>query len=77
MSTVRVDRAASSSPLGHKCGFARDDLRSGYRCRSATAGPASRVADGSPHELAGFFLQPCPADLGSGEAERKKTPAKA
>ena len=71
MSTVRVDRAAAARPLRHKCGFVRDNLRSGYRCRSATAGPASRVAERSPHALAVFFLRPCPADLGSGAAERK------
>ena len=52
-------------------GFVRDYLRSGRGCRSATAGPASRVAERSPHALAVFFLRPCPADLGSGAAERK------
>ena len=77
MGTVRVDRAAAAGPLGHKCGFVREDLRSGRRCRSATAGPASRVAERVPHALAAFFLRPCPADLRSGAAERKKTPATA
>ena len=53
-------------------GFARDNLRSGYGCRSATAGPASRVAERSPHDLAVFFLRPCDAKCSGEEgAERK------
>jgi len=77
MRAVRVDRAAAAGPLRHKCGFTRDSVRSGRRCRSATAGASSRVAERCPHALAAFFLQPCPADLGSGAAERKETPATA